>query len=83
MLLGGINIPEPLLTAYEEGRLVIFTGAGISMSPPSNLPNFLGLAELIGVKLQSTDDPTPRSGVTSSTRTWAALTTTTSTTSTA
>ena len=57
MLLGGINIPEPLLTAYEEGRLVIFTGAGISMSPPSNLPNFLGLAELIGVKLQSTDDP--------------------------
>ncbi len=48
MLLGGITIPEPLLTAYEEGRLVIFTGAGISMGPPSNLPNFMGLAEQIG-----------------------------------
>ena len=57
MLLGGINIPEPVLTAHEEGRLVIFTGAGASMGPPSNLPNFLGLAEQIGKKLQSTEDP--------------------------
>src|SRR3954451_20475472 len=57
MLFGGINIPEPVLTAHEEGRLVIFTGAGVSMSPPSNLPNFLGLAEQIGKKLQSKEDP--------------------------
>lgn len=60
MLLGGINIPEPLLTAYEERRLVIFTGAGISMDPPSNLPSFMGLAEQIGKKLQSTENPRSR-----------------------
>ena len=58
MLLGGINIPEAVLTAHEEGRLVIFAGAGVSMAPPSNLPNFLGLAQQIGKKLQSTEDPT-------------------------
>lgn len=57
MLLGDITIPESLLTAYEEGRLVIFTGAGISMGPPSNLPNFHGLAEEIAKKLQSPADP--------------------------
>lgn len=57
MWLGGISIPEPLLTAYEAGRLVIFTGAGISMGSPSNLPNFMGLAEQIGKKLQSTEHP--------------------------
>lgn len=57
MLLGGITIPEPILTAHEEGRLVIFTGAGVSMSPPSDLPNFLGLAVAIGKKLQSKEDP--------------------------
>lgn len=57
MLLGGINIPEPVLTAYEEGRLVIFTGSGVSMGPPSNLPNFLGLAEQIATRLQSAEAP--------------------------
>lgn len=57
MLFGDITIPESLLTAYEEGRLVIFTGAGISMGPPSNLPNFLGLAQQIAGKLQSSEDP--------------------------
>ena len=40
MLLGGVQIPADVLTAWEEGRLVIFTGAGISMSAPSSLPNF-------------------------------------------
>jgi hypothetical protein len=57
MLLGGINIPERILTAHEEGRLVIFAGAGVSMSPPSSLPNFLGLATQIGARLQSKEDP--------------------------
>ena len=57
MWLGGIHIPGPILTAHEDGRLVIFAGAGISMSPPSSLPNFLGLATEIREKLQSTEDP--------------------------
>jgi len=57
MLLGGITIPEALITAHEEGRLVIFTGAGISIAPPSNLPSFLALCEQVAVKLQSSEDP--------------------------
>jgi hypothetical protein len=57
MLLGDINIPEPLLTAYEEGRLVIFTGAGISVDPPSNLPLFFGLAKQVAERVQSTEYP--------------------------
>lgn len=57
MLLGDINIPEPLLTAYEEGRLVIFTGAGISIDPPSNLPPFFGLAKQIAKRVQTVEDP--------------------------
>ena len=50
MLLGGITIPEALITAHEEGRLVIFTGAGISIAPPSNLPSFLALCEQVAAK---------------------------------
>lgn len=57
MLLGGVNIPEALLTAHEEGRLVIFTGAGISIAPPSALPSFLELCEQVAAKLQSSEDP--------------------------
>ena len=57
MLLGGITIPEALISAHEEGRLVIFTGAGISIATPSNLPSFLGLCEQVASKLQSSEDP--------------------------
>ncbi|WP_454857513.1 SIR2 family protein [Promicromonospora soli] len=57
MLLGGVQIPADLLTAQEEGRLVIFTGAGISMDPPSGLPSFAGLARQVAQKLQSPLDP--------------------------
>lgn len=57
MLLGGIHIPEALLSAHQDGRLVIFTGAGISMDPPSSLPNFSGLAELVANKVGSAEDP--------------------------
>jgi NAD-dependent SIR2 family protein deacetylase len=57
MLLGGINIPGALLTAHEEGELVIFTGAGVSIAAPSDLPSFLGLAGQVAAKLQSSEDP--------------------------
>jgi hypothetical protein len=57
MLLGGINIPEALLTAHEERRLVIFTGAGISIAPPSDLCSFLELCAQVAAKLQSSEDP--------------------------
>ncbi len=38
--LGGVNLPDKLMDALEAGSLVIFAGAGVSMGPPSNLPDF-------------------------------------------
>src|SRR5690349_9043853 len=40
-----VNLPEELLRAQREGRLVVFAGAGVSMGPPSNLPSFEKLVE--------------------------------------
>lgn len=42
---GGPDIPEELLRAQEEGRLVFFCGAGISY--PAGLPGFKGLVDLV------------------------------------
>lgn len=47
MRIGELEIPSTLIDYHKRGKLVVFTGAGISMPPPSNLPNFLGLTELI------------------------------------
>ena len=54
-----VDIPEPLLAAQRAGRLVVFAGAGISMGPPSNLPDFGRLADLIsgGTLARSADEP--------------------------
>lgn len=41
----GPDIPDELLQAHEEGRVVFFCGAGISY--PAGLPNFKGLVEEI------------------------------------
>jgi hypothetical protein len=41
----GPDIPEALLQAHEEGRVVFFCGAGISY--PAGLPGFKGLVENI------------------------------------
>jgi hypothetical protein len=57
MLLGNVQIPESLLSAQEAGRLVIFTGAGISVAEPSGLPGFLGLTKLIATTVKSELDP--------------------------
>jgi len=45
----GPDIPEALLHAHEEGRVVFFCGAGISM--PAGLPNFAGLVTRIYAEL--------------------------------
>jgi len=42
-----IDIPDELLEAQEQGKLVVFAGAGVSMGAPSNLPSFRRLAEKI------------------------------------
>lgn len=44
MIFADVRLPDQLRIALEEGRLVIFAGAGVSVPPPSNLPLFNGLA---------------------------------------
>lgn len=41
----GVTVPDEVLDAAKNGKLVIFVGAGASYDPPSNLPLFTGLAE--------------------------------------
>jgi len=48
----GPDIPEPLLQAHEEGRVVFFCGAGISY--PAGLPSFKGLVEEIYKRVGTT-----------------------------
>jgi hypothetical protein len=40
----GVDLPSAILDAQANGELVIFAGAGVSMPPPSNLPDFPALA---------------------------------------
>jgi len=44
MIFANVRLPDEIRIAREEGRLVIFAGAGISTPPPSILPSFNGLA---------------------------------------
>jgi hypothetical protein len=57
MILGGVQIPTEVLTAWEEGNLVLFTGAGISIGPPSGLPGFEDLALQVAQTVGSSLDP--------------------------
>src|SRR5437667_2640771 len=41
----GPDIPDPLLEAHEDGRVVFFCGAGISY--PAGLPGFKSLVECV------------------------------------
>lgn len=51
----GPDIPERLLQAHEEGRVVFFCGAGISY--PAGLPDFKGLVDRIYKDLGTTREP--------------------------
>ncbi|HKV43786.1 MAG TPA: SIR2 family protein [bacterium] len=59
MLFKDVNVPERLIAANRDGRLVLFAGAGISMSPPSNLPDFNRLAELVSAGTLARGDHEP------------------------
>ena len=48
----GPDIPDHLLQAHEDGRVVFFCGAGISM--PAGLPSFKGLVKKIYEELKQT-----------------------------
>jgi hypothetical protein len=52
---GGPDIPEHLLQAHEDGRVVFFCGAGISY--PAGLPGFKGLVDDIYMRLGTTRLP--------------------------
>lgn len=47
MIIKGVEFPEQLILDQRAGRLVIFAGAGVSLDPPSSLPNFIDLTEEI------------------------------------
>lgn len=47
MRIRNVDFPTPLLEAQQDGSLVLFVGAGVSMPPPSNFPNFDSLAEQV------------------------------------
>ncbi|MGL3150438.1 SIR2 family protein [Microbacterium sp. A82] len=44
----GVDIPDEVLQAHTDGRLVLFVGAGASKSAPSSLPLFDELAFQLG-----------------------------------
>ncbi|MEA5082017.1 hypothetical protein SDC9_59480 [bioreactor metagenome] len=43
-----VNIPDDILNALQENKLVIFAGAGVSIPEPSLYPDFKELADKIG-----------------------------------
>ncbi len=48
MRLQGVELPQPVINAQKQGKLVLFAGAGVSIDGPSSYPDFQGLAEEIG-----------------------------------
>ncbi len=42
-----VDLPDELIQAQREGKLVIFAGSGVSKGPPANLPNFQELVDEI------------------------------------
>jgi NAD-dependent SIR2 family protein deacetylase len=61
MRIGQMDVPEPLLEAQRNGSLVVFAGAGVSMTPPSGYPSFEDLARQIaeGSALDREEDEPP------------------------
>ena len=45
MQIGPLDLPDEVLTALEEKRLVIFAGAGVSIPLLANLLSFEGLVK--------------------------------------
>jgi len=48
MKLSNVDFDPRILDALDQGKLIVFAGAGVSMGPPSNLDNFIKLARKIG-----------------------------------
>jgi hypothetical protein len=50
MRVGSIELPDELVEAHAEGRLVLFVGAGASVAEPTCLPNYRELAERVAAQ---------------------------------
>ena len=48
-----VEIPDELIDHLEQGKLVLFVGAGVSMKGKSNLPNFDDLVDEIAKRYMS------------------------------
>jgi len=57
----GPDIPERLLQAHEDGRVVFFCGAGISY--PAGLPSFDGLVKKLYAALAITPNPVQQAAI--------------------
>lgn len=57
----GPDIPERLLQAHEDGRVVFFCGAGISY--PARLPGFAGLVEKLYADLAATPNAVQQAAI--------------------
>ena len=55
----GVEVPDGLISAHSDGRLVLFVGAGASVDPPSSLPTFRGLTERL---CKESQEPQPGDG---------------------
>ncbi|MBD5532804.1 MAG: DUF4020 domain-containing protein [Lachnospiraceae bacterium] len=49
MYISGIDFPNDIIDAVNEGNLVVFAGAGVSMGAPTLLPNFENLTKQIAI----------------------------------
>ena len=62
MRINSVDFPDSLFKAQKDGSLVVFAGAGVSIPPPSNFPDFNLLAEQVaaGVLSKEKDEPVDR-----------------------
>ncbi len=54
-----VNLPESLINAQRNGNLVVFAGAGVSIGPASNLPDFQQLAAQVAGGALAPEDHEP------------------------
>jgi len=55
----GPNLPDDLLVARDDGKVLFFCGSGVSIAK-ARLPGFLGLAEKVLEELHALPDSAPR-----------------------
>ena len=62
MRISHVDFPESLLASQKQGSLAVFAGAGVSIPPPSNYPDFKDLANRVagGDLVLQPDEPIDR-----------------------